>query len=143
MNRFFSLSGIILTAFLITSCVGQAVNKPVAEKPRAVAVSRTVSYPPVELTPQILYDLLLGEIANQRGYTTLSVDMLTQAALKTRDPRLAERATSVALYAKHYAEALKTARLWVELQPENIESREALAEVLLELDHPQEAKQQF
>ncbi|HLQ27068.1 MAG TPA: tetratricopeptide repeat protein [Acidiferrobacterales bacterium] len=143
MNRFFSLSGIILTAYLITACAGQAVHEPMAEQPRAITVDRSVNYPPVELTPQIMYDLLLGEIAGQRGYITLSVDMLTQAALKTRDPRLAERATSVALYAKHYAEALKTARLWVELQPENIESREALAEVLLELDHPQEAKQQF
>ena len=143
MNRFFSLSGIILTAVFITACAGQAVNKPAAEKPRAAAVSRTVSYPPVELTPQILYDLLLGEIAGQRGYTTLSVEMLTRAALQTRDPRLAERATGAALYAKRYTEALETARLWVELQPENIEPREALAEVLLELDRPQEAKQQF
>jgi tetratricopeptide (TPR) repeat protein len=112
-------------------------------QPRAITVSRDGNYPSVELTPKILYNLLLAEIAGQRGQVSLSVEMLTQAALQTRDPRLAERATSVALYAKQYADALKTGRLWAELQPENIEPREALAEALLELDRPQEAKQQF
>ncbi len=143
MNRFFSLSGIILPLLLLTACAGPVRQEQAAEKPDAAAADPAVDYPAVELTPQILYDLLVGEIAGQRGYISLSVDMLTQAALQTRDPRLAERATGVALYAKKYTEALETAQLWTELQPRSAEPREALAEVLLELDRPQEAKQQF
>jgi tetratricopeptide (TPR) repeat protein len=88
----------------------------------------------------VLYDLLLGEIAGNRGQLEVAVTSLQRAALKTRDVRVAERATLVALYARRPAEAITSARLWLELQPSAAEAREALATALIELGELQEAR---
>ena len=99
--------------------------------------------PDVALEPDILYDILLGEIAGQRGHIETAAVTLGQVAQKTRDPRLAERATLAALYAKRYADAVQSAQLWVELRPANLEAREALATSLLELNQPAQAQLHF
>lgn len=96
--------------------------------------------PNVELTPEILYDILLGEIAGQQGQLDVAVNALYRAAIATQDPRLAARATHAALYAKQYKEATSAAKLWVQLEPHDTEARETLATVLLELDDPVEAQ---
>jgi len=91
----------------------------------------------------MLYDLLVGEIAGQRGQIGVAAATLGKVAQQTRDPRVAERATLAALYAKRYDEALQSARLWVELRPSDAEAREAMISALLELDRVTEAKSQF
>ncbi|MFP5350525.1 MAG: tetratricopeptide repeat protein [Gammaproteobacteria bacterium] len=99
--------------------------------------------PAAELDAEVLYDVLLGEIAGQRGRIDIASEALARAARRTRDPRLAERATLAAVYAKQYREALKTAQLWVELRPTSADAREALAGVLLELDRLEDARAEF
>jgi len=99
--------------------------------------------PAAELDAEVLYDVLLGEIAGQRGRIDTASEALARAARRTRDPRLAERATLAAVYAKQYQEALKTAQLWVELRPTSADAREALAGVLLELDRLEDARAEF
>jgi tetratricopeptide (TPR) repeat protein len=116
--------------------------------PAPVAVPETppgesVDLPPVALDEATLYNLLIGEIAGQRGQAVVAAETLADVARQTRDPRLAERATLAAIYAKRYDEALVSAKLWVELRPTSIEAREALAAVLLELKRPAEAKTEF
>ena len=107
------------------------------------ATKQEQALPAVALSPQLLYDLLLGEIAGQRGRLEVAVESLTRAALISRDPRLAQRATQVALYAKRPDEAIAGARLWVELQPGNLEAREALSVALLEQGQLAEAQTQM
>lgn len=122
------------------ACAGLAACSTVAPKPvaeatvpvKAAPVKAAPALPNVNLTPDVLYELLLGEIAGQRGHLNVAVSELTRAAMKTRDPRLAERATLVALYARHAKEAEQTGRLWIELEPESIEAHEALATVLMD-----------
>ncbi len=99
--------------------------------------------PRVALTPQILYQILLGEIAGQRGQIGIAASTLMRVAEETRDPRLAERATLAALYAKQYALARRGAELWVRLRPADSQAHEALAQILLELDEPQAAQAEF
>ena len=83
---------------------------------------------------QTLYDILLGEVAAQRGQMDIAADSLGRAARRTHDPRLTERATLSALYAKRFEEAYQSATLWVEIQPSAPDALEALATALLELD---------
>lgn len=99
--------------------------------------------PDVALGPEILYQLLVGEIAGQRGQIGVAAATLGKVAQQTRDPRVAERATLASLYAKRYDEALRTAQLWAELRPNDTEAREALITALLELDRVAEAQGQF
>jgi Tfp pilus assembly protein PilF len=99
--------------------------------------------PRVALTPEILYQILLGEIAGQRGQVGIAASILMRVAEQTRDPRLAERATLAALYAKQYALARRGAELWVRLRPADGQPHEALAQILLELGELQAAQAEF
>jgi tetratricopeptide (TPR) repeat protein len=99
--------------------------------------------PRMELDPSVMYDILVGELAGQRGQMNVATITLNRAAQQTRDPRLAERATLAGLYAKRYGEALQSGELWVELRPEDADAREALATIYLETDRAQDARAQF
>lgn len=131
---------LVLTAFLASACATTA-SAPQAVPPPARAEQDDL--PRVALTPEVLYDVLLGEIAGQRGQLEVAAGVLAKAAAQTRDPRLAERATLAALYGKQYATALRSAELWVELRPHDPEAREAMAVSLLELDRRAEAQRQL
>ncbi|MGW8246596.1 MAG: tetratricopeptide repeat protein [Acidiferrobacterales bacterium] len=99
--------------------------------------------PNVELTGDLLYDILVGEIAGREGHFEVSILSLTRAAEKTRDPRLAERATKAAMYAKKYSIGLKSAKLWVDISPQDMEARESLAAMYLYHNEPAKAELNF
>jgi tetratricopeptide (TPR) repeat protein len=139
LRRLFS----ILFLSLLTACAGTVKPEPVAEAAPPVPAKADATLPGVVLEPEILYNLLLGEIAGQRGQIGVAAATLGEVAQQTRDPRVAERATLAALYAKRYDEALQSARLWTELRPNDTEAREALITTLLELDRAAEAKEHF
>jgi tetratricopeptide (TPR) repeat protein len=85
------------------------------------------------LTDEMMYDILLAEIAGQRGVMDVSVPHYLQAAMESRDPRVAERAMQVASFAKQYDIALQAARRWVELDGDNIEARKGLTALALQV----------
>lgn len=128
---------------LLTACAGTVKPEPEADAASPPSAKTDETLPRVALEPQILYDLLLGEIAGQRGQIGAAAATLGKVAQQTRDPRIAERATLASLYAKRYDEALQSARLWTELRPHDTEAREALITALLELDRVAEAKEHF
>lgn len=99
--------------------------------------------PAASLDGDVLYQMMIGEIAGQRGQFDVSVANLSEAARSTRDPRLAERATLVALYARRIDDALPNARLWATLRPNNPEALEALGLALVESGDAQGAVQEF
>lgn len=143
MKKRFHLSPLVIGTALIAGCATPRSAPPVDSVAAPAPKQAQASYPDVALTPDILYALLLGEIAGQRGDLGTAVQALGRAASSTRDPRLAERATQAALYAKNHEAALKTSTLWMELQPQSLEAREALAESLFALGRKDEARQEF
>ncbi|ADE16936.1 Tetratricopeptide TPR_2 repeat protein [Nitrosococcus halophilus Nc 4] len=97
-------------------------------------------YPSVELSSELLYQLLSAEIAGQRGQIGYAMRNYLQAAEDTRDPRLAERATRIALFAREIHYATRAARLWVETDPGNRDARQALTSLLLGLQRYDEVE---
>ncbi|MGH8671389.1 MAG: tetratricopeptide repeat protein [Burkholderiales bacterium] len=87
--------------------------------------------PNVELTNQLLYELVLGEIALQRGELHLAAQSIFNLAQNWRDPRLAKRATEVAVYARMEPLALQATSLWLELEPGSTPARQALVALLV------------
>lgn len=96
--------------------------------------------PSVPLTQDVLFSILLGEISGHRGDLATAIQALMQAAEKTRDPRLAERANQAAMYARDFEKAERSANLWVELEPNNPVARESLASAMLMLGRPVQAQ---
>ncbi len=128
---------------LLAACASTVKPEPAAEAASPEPAQSERNLPKVALTPEILYEVLVGEIAGQRGQIGVAASTLGKAARQTRDPRIAERATLAALYAKHYEEALQSAQLWSSIEPEDIEAREAVITALLELNRVADAKTQF
>lgn len=125
---------------MLVACASPGKIEVVPAKADTQDKQAETALPRVELNSELLYELLVGEIAGQRGQIGIAASTLGNVAKKTRDPRVAERATLSSLYAKRYEEALSSARLWVELRPRDTEANEALITALLELDKGEEAK---
>src|SRR5690606_33256715 len=60
--------------------------------------------PSVELTDELMYKILRGEFALQRGDWQLAYVTMMTTAQQTRDPRLAHRAAEIALSVKRPSE---------------------------------------
>jgi len=88
--------------------------------------------PDVELDGELLYQVLLGELAARRGEAVVGAEALIEAARLSRDPRLARQATRLALDADRYDLATSSARLWVELEPGRARPVESLALIMVE-----------
>jgi len=100
----------------------------------------TANLPSLELTPRLLYQFLLAEIAGARSNVNLAVGTYLDLARTTRDPRVAKRATEIAMYSRQPAAALEAARIWVETDGEAPQARQMLAGFLLSAQHPDEAE---
>jgi Tfp pilus assembly protein PilF len=136
----------VLVSVLFAGCAGTPVQESPAEVPAEVpapGAAAKVTLPDVAFNPQTVYDILLGEIALQRGHAGVASVTLGKVAHDTRDPRIAERATYASIYARRFEDALRSARLWSELQPDDTDAREAVAAVLLELGRGDEARVEF
>ena len=86
---------------------------------QAIAAKAPERLPNEELTEPILYELLLGEIAVQRGDSELAAKAYIDLAKRTRDPRIARRAVEIANYARKPELALEAAKLWHEAEPDS------------------------
>jgi tetratricopeptide (TPR) repeat protein len=125
---------IALVAFSLSACA----QSQVVVEPAPIPV--TAKPPNSGLTSQVLYQILLGEIASQRGELRLSAEAYADLAAKTRDARIAQRAVELAQYAHQPALALRNAQLWRELEPESVQAIQKLASLLLANGRITEAK---
>lgn len=87
--------------------------------------------PAVELTPQLMFQLLAAEVAAQRGEIGSASSTYLAAARQTRDPRLARRATELALASRSLERALPAAELWAELSPDSMLAEQAVESLRL------------
>ena len=99
--------------------------------------------PPQDLTETVLYEFLLAEIATQRGDVTLAAQAYVDLAKRTRDPRIARRATEVAMYARMANAAVEAAQIWQETEPQSTRARQALAGLLVNAGRYDEALPHF
>ncbi|MGQ0656241.1 MAG: tetratricopeptide repeat protein [Betaproteobacteria bacterium] len=97
----------------------------------AFAAGAAAQPTPPDLSEPMLYELLLGEIALQRGDAALAARTYLDLARKLRDPRIARRAVEVANQARMPDLALEGARTWYELEPESLPALQILAALLV------------
>jgi tetratricopeptide (TPR) repeat protein len=93
-----------------------------------------------ELTREVLYQFLLAEIAGQRGNLALAAHAYGDLAKRTRDPRLAERATEIALYARMPEAAVESAKVWADVSPANTKALGTASSLLVRSNRPDEAE---
>ena len=86
-----------------------------------------------------LQDLLIGEMALQRGEVGLAAQTYVDVAKRTRDPRIARRAIEIANAARLPDLAVEAARVWYDVEPAP-QSLQALAAFLVGAKRVEEAE---
>ncbi|MDE2365727.1 MAG: tetratricopeptide repeat protein, partial [Betaproteobacteria bacterium] len=96
--------------------------------------------PNQDLTAPLLFDFLLAETALQRGDQELAIRTYLKLAKATRDPRVAQRATEIALQSRQPLPALEAAKMWIELEPDSVSARQTVAALLVNIGQLDEAR---
>lgn len=121
-----------------TSAAATANEEEQEEQPASTAKSQNL--PKQDLTQNMLYEFLLGEIAGQRGQLDVATKAYVDLAKSTRDPRIAQRATEIALFSKQPEAALQAARVWAEVDPDSTPARQTLVALLVNSGKLEEAR---
>jgi len=95
------------------------------------------------LSGELLFDMLMGEIAGQRGRLDISAPHYLQAALEADDPRVAERAVQIAMFGKQFKVARRAAQRLIELDSSNLEAHKILTVLALRFGETDEAVTQL
>jgi tetratricopeptide (TPR) repeat protein len=139
---------LLAAACAIAGCAGSAPRTADAEDPptkSATAVdppdlAARPELPNVELTRELLYEFLIAEVAGQRGNVTLAAQAYVDLAKRTRDPRVAERATEMALYARMPEAAIESAKVWADASPGSSRALATASSLLVRMNRLDEAE---
>ena len=96
--------------------------------------------PELELSSQLLYQFLLGDVALQRGQMELATLTYIELAKSTRDPRVVRQAAHMAFETRQMDKVLEAASLWQELEPKSLRAKRMLAGMLLNSGKLDEAR---
>ena len=86
------------------------------------------------LDSELFYQLLLGELTARDGEPGAAYSLILDAARKTNDARLYQRAVDIALQARSGESALAAARAWRQAQPASREANRYLLQILIGLN---------
>ncbi len=136
----FKLLGSLLP-FCLVACA-QIPGKAVVEVDKLEEQSEVgqLELPKQDLTAPMLFDFLLGETALQRGDSEIATESYLRLAKTTRDPRVAQRATEVALLSHKPVMAMAAATIWVELDPNSVVAHQTIAALLVSAGKLDEAR---
>jgi len=96
-----------------------AAEAPVVVVPKKPGIS--------QLSEDVLYKLLVAEIAGQRGKIDIALHNYLELLEVLPDPRIAERATRIAVFARSTEKALAAGERWLALAPDNIDAHQIVA----------------
>ena len=102
---------------------------PAKKRPPAAQASKEIRY--ADQPGQSLYQVMLAEIAVQRGDPLLASSVYADLAMRTRDPLAMERAVEVAGYARRFDLALEIARLWIDVEPTSKRAQQVLTGAMI------------
>ena len=132
LSRLFHFTVVLM---LLSACSQSPVKDmaiaPAPGEETANPETRALNLPKQDLSRQVLYQFLLAEIAGQRGNVSFATQSYIDLAKNTRDPRVAQRATEIALFARNAPLALEAARLWLTIDPEAVQAKQTVAALLV------------
>jgi tetratricopeptide (TPR) repeat protein len=128
MNRFLTTLGSIV-AVALSGCAGASGLQGASSSDLPQIAVKAYEQPSPE--SQLIYHILVGEMAVKRGQFDVALENYLIAARSSEDPRLLERTVGIALFVQNNAVALEVARRWLALDRNDVQARQALALALL------------
>jgi tetratricopeptide (TPR) repeat protein len=131
-------------AALLALAAPPVLAQPAPARPPAAAPAQAASQPaasearPSALDAELFYQLLLGEL-NARTEPSTGYALVLDAARKTNDPALYQRAVEIAFQSRAGDAALQAARAWKQALPASREANRYVLQILLALNRVAEA----
>ena len=136
MSRLYALA--LVSALLAGCATLTPVEKgDVAGTPEPAELAEAVPERP--FPSDALYELLVAEFALRRQAYDVSLDNYLKEAPLLRDAGVSAHTTHLAQFMQRQDEALDSARLWVELDPQNVEANNTVAGLLAQQGRTLEA----
>jgi tetratricopeptide (TPR) repeat protein len=126
-----------LTAVLLSACAGPTQNTREAAGNDATQTDQTVTEivtEPEQSAPtstDVMYNVFAAEHLGSEGDLEGAVGYYLEAAMESRDPEIARRATRVAFAAQSWQHAAMAADRWALLDPDSVKAHENAAAALL------------
>jgi tetratricopeptide (TPR) repeat protein len=122
--------------WLATPLVLAQTTKPEPVVPSGLAEAKAAqaAAPSSLLDSALFYQLLVGEITLHEGEPAAGFALMLDAARKTGDAQLYQRATEIALKSRSGEAALQAARAWKQEQPASREANRYVLQILIALN---------
>jgi len=130
----------ITTTLLLTACAGMPQTS--SQSPELLEQQRVQVNPLSthrDAVADASYNLMVAEIALNKGNTEVAVKHYLDVALTQDNPEIAERAVRVAVYGQDLEAGIIAAQRWIELDPGRVEARQVIAAIYVRQDKIQEA----
>ncbi len=112
---------VFMSSFQSASAQEEAVTQPLQQETQEES----------EFNSDFIFKYLAAEVAAQRGEVGLSNQLFFDLAKATHNERLAERATQLAIFTQNAKIGLDAANLWLSINPEALEARQTLTQLLV------------
>jgi tetratricopeptide (TPR) repeat protein len=120
----------LAAAALLVLALAQPVTAQTAETPE----SQEAPPVPTALDADLFYQLLLGELNASGTEPAAGYSLVLDAARKTNDPALYQRAVELAFQARNGDAALQAARAWKQAFPDSREANRYVLQILVALN---------
>ncbi len=132
-----ALLGLSLASPLLQAQTAPAA--PAQAAPSGTALSAQERRSSMAFNAQMFYQLLVAEMSAAQGDAGAAITLLADAARKSGDAQLYQRATDLALAARSGDNALQLARQWRQAHPRSPEAHRYLLQILLALNRVAES----
>lgn len=130
----FSRLGVIGLALWTAAQVAPAQTPPAPSTQAAASASSSSPAQPSNLSAELFYQLLLGELSARTEDPGMGFSLVLDAARKTHDPELYQRAIEIAFQARAGESALQAARAWKQAHPTSRDANRYVLQILLALN---------
>jgi tetratricopeptide (TPR) repeat protein len=107
---------------------------PAPAQPGAPAAAQVGPPAPSSLDAELFYQVLIGEITARSGDAPSGFSLMLNAARKTNDAQLYQRAADIALQSRSGDAALQAAQAWRQAQPASREANRYVLQILVALN---------
>lgn len=127
-----------LPALLLAACTG-APDSRALQAPAPAAPEARSGTPATALDAELLYDLLVAEIAGQRGQDQAALEAVSRAAYRSRDLTITAQAVRLAVRLNDHPRVIELSRFMAGLDPDNSRNLLALANAQLQIGQDDQA----
>jgi len=132
----FPLSAARLWALRVTLVTAASCAAPVIGHTQASDADKTENS---AMSGELLYEILLGEMNLRQGEPAAGFSLILDAAKKSNNVALYDRAVEIALQARSGDGALMAARAWSQAWPQDLKANHQVLQILLALNHVTES----